>query len=46
MDPLILPGLKAAASISIDTWGMAHIRAQNRRDAFFVQGFNAARDRL
>jgi penicillin amidase len=46
MDPLILPGLKAPASISIDTWGMAHIRAQTTHDAFFVQGFNAARDRL
>ncbi len=46
MDPLALPGLKAPASISIDTWGMAHIRAENQQDAFFVQGFNAVRDRL
>jgi penicillin amidase len=43
---LHLPGLRAPASISIDTWGMAHIRAQNTHDAFFVQGLNAARDRL
>ena len=46
MDTFLLPGLRAAASISIDTWGMAHIRTQTTRDAFFVQGFNAARDRL
>jgi penicillin amidase len=46
MDTFTLPGLKAPASISIDTWGMAHIRAQSPQDAFFVQGFNAARDRL
>lgn len=43
---LTMTGLKAPASISIDTWGMAHIRAQNSHDAFFVQGLNAARDRL
>lgn len=46
MATLTLPGLKAPASIAIDTWGMAHIRAQTAGDAFFVQGFNAARDRL
>jgi penicillin amidase len=46
MDSFTLPGLTAPASISIDTWGMAHIRAQNTQDAFFVQGFNAVRDRL
>ena len=46
MEHFSLPGLKAPASISIDTWGMAHIRAQTSQDAFFAQGFNAARDRL
>ncbi|MFY9211995.1 MAG: penicillin acylase family protein, partial [Aestuariivita sp.] len=46
MDPLTLPGLQAPASISIDRWGMAHIRAENDHDAFFLQGLNAARDRL
>ena len=45
-DTITLPGLRAPASISIDTWGMAHIRAENTRDAFFLQGLNAARDRL
>ena len=46
MKALALAGLKAPASISIDTWGMPHIRAETAEDAFFVQGFNAARDRL
>lgn len=46
MKALTLPGLKAPASILIDRWGLPHIRAESREDAFFVQGFNAARDRL
>ena len=43
---LTLPGLTAPAEIRIDPWGVAHIRAGTRLDAFRVQGFNAARDRL
>src|SRR5215468_1398062 len=39
-------GLKAEAQIHVDRWGVPHIRAQSRDDAFLVQGFNAARDRL
>jgi len=39
-------GLSAAATITIDRWGIAHIRAGNFLDMFFAQGFNAARDRL
>lgn len=39
-------GLEKAASIRVDTWGVPHIQAQTHYDAFFVQGFNAARDRL
>ncbi|MBB3995619.1 penicillin amidase [Sulfitobacter undariae] len=46
MATFTLSGLKHPASISVDTWGMAHIRAETTQDAFFVQGFNAARDRL
>ncbi|WP_244614936.1 penicillin acylase family protein [Pukyongiella litopenaei] len=46
MTTLTLPGLSAPASISVDEWGMAHIRAGTARDLFFLQGFNAARDRL
>jgi len=39
-------GLGAAATITIDRWGIAHIRAETFLDMFFAQGFNAARDRL
>lgn len=39
-------GLHAPAEINVDRWGICHIRAASRRDAFLVQGFNAARDRL
>src|SRR5690606_13578495 len=39
-------GLTAPVDILIDTWGIPHIRAENTRDAFVAQGFNAARDRL
>jgi len=39
-------GLNAPADIVIDHWGIAHIFAANIRDAFFLQGYNAARDRL
>lgn len=39
-------GLKEPASIRRDRYGVAHIRAGNRRDAFFCQGFQVAADRL
>lgn len=41
-----LPGLVASGSIVIDLWGIPHIRASNPRDAFFLQGYAVARDRL
>ena len=41
-----LPGLSAPAEIRIDRHGVPHIRAASADDAFRVQGFNAARDRL
>src|SRR6516162_2988214 len=41
-----VPGLAAPADIVIDHWGIAHIFASDIRDAFFLQGYNAARDRL
>jgi penicillin amidase len=41
-----LPGLEQPAEIVVDRWGIPHIRAQSQHDVFFVQGFNAARDRL
>src|SRR5678815_3575656 len=39
-------GLKERAEILVDKWGVPHIYAKNFDDAFFAQGFNAARDRL
>ncbi|MEM8936355.1 MAG: penicillin acylase family protein, partial [Pseudomonadota bacterium] len=39
-------GLTAPGEIIVDHWGVAHIYAENEADAFFLQGYNAARDRL
>lgn len=39
-------GLRQPAEIIVDHWGIPHIYAGTHYDAFFVQGFNAARDRL
>ena len=39
-------GLSGPAEILVDEWGVPHIYAETQYDAFFVQGFNAARDRL
>lgn len=39
-------GLGETAEIRIDRWGVPHIYARSARDAFFLQGYNAARDRL
>lgn len=39
-------GLTAPAELVVDRWGVAHIYAASVRDAFFLQGYNAARDRL
>lgn len=39
-------GLNAPAQILVDVWGIPHIYAGNEHDLFFLQGFNAARDRL
>lgn len=41
-----IAGLEAPAEILVDRWGVPHIYAASQDDAFFVQGFNAARDRL
>jgi len=42
----IIPGLEQPAEIIVDRWGIPHIRARTRHDVFFLQGLNAARDRL
>lgn len=39
-------GLSKPAEILVDEWGIPHIYAGDHYDAFYVQGFNAARDRL
>lgn len=41
-----IDGLTAPADIIIDRWGVAHVFAASMDDAFFLQGYNAARDRL
>jgi penicillin amidase len=38
--------LTAAASVVFDTHGEPHIRAANQEDAFFLQGYVTAQDRL
>jgi penicillin amidase len=45
-ETLTLSGLDAEATIRVDRWGIPHIKAASGKDLFFVQGFNAARDRL
>src|SRR6201996_3785119 len=40
------PGLQSPGKILVDVWGIPHIYAENEHDLFFLQGFNAARDRL
>ena len=42
----VAPGLHQPARLVVDHWGVAHIYAREARDAFFLQGYNAARDRL
>ncbi len=41
-----ITGLEKPAQILVDQWGVPHIYAASERDAFFLQGWNAARDRL
>jgi penicillin amidase len=43
---IVVKGLNASAEILIDHWGVPHIYASTRHDAFVAQGWNAARDRL
>src|SRR6266545_1321071 len=44
--PPRIPGLVAAASVTRDVDGIAHIRAANEHDLFFLQGWVHASDRL
>jgi penicillin amidase len=43
---IVVDGLEAKSEILIDKWGVPHIYASTLHDAFFAQGWNAARDRL
>ena len=45
-ETLQVSGLQSDAEILIDTWGIPHLRARSTMDGFYLQGFNAARDRL
>ncbi|MGL4322854.1 MAG: penicillin acylase family protein [Beijerinckiaceae bacterium] len=45
-ETLAVTGLKDPASIVIDRYGISHLRAGSEHDLWFMQGFNAARDRL
>src|SRR5258707_8581246 len=44
--PLRLAALWAAAEVTRDTLGVAHINARNEHDLFFLQGYVHAQDRL
>lgn len=46
LESTTVPGLAAPAQIVVDRWGVPHVYAASSDDLFFVQGFNAARDRL
>jgi penicillin amidase len=39
-------GLGSPAEIIVDFWGIPHIYASDQQDAFFLQGYNAGRERL
>lgn len=41
-----IAGIDKDVEIIVDKWGVPHIYAETRLDAFFAQGFQAARDRL
>ncbi|CAN5648988.1 hypothetical protein BH24ACT22_BH24ACT22_10780 [soil metagenome] len=39
-------GIESPVEILVDRWGVPHLYASSTDDAFFAQGFNAARERL
>ncbi|BAT60565.1 penicillin acylase 2 precursor [Variibacter gotjawalensis] len=45
-ETVAVPGLQSPAEIIVDQWGIPHIYAKTERDVYFLQGWNAARDRL
>jgi penicillin G amidase len=44
--PVPLGGLREAATVTIDAEGIAHVRANNEHDLYFLQGWTHARERL
>ena len=42
----VLEGLDGSGEILVDRWGVPHVYGGTVRDAFFLQGFSVARDRL
>jgi penicillin amidase len=44
--PTPLAGLRAAAEVERDSFGIAHVRAGNDHDLYFMQGYVHAQDRL
>ena len=46
VSPVVMPGLNAPAEIIRDTSDIAHIRATNDHDLFYLQGWVHAQDRL
>jgi penicillin amidase len=42
----VLPGLEDKVEVHRDAWGIPHVRARGTADAFFVQGYVHAQDRL
>lgn len=46
IERLVVKGVQARTEILVDQWGVPHIYATTLHDAFFAQGWNAARDRL
>ena len=45
-EPIKVPELRAAASVSLDAEGIPLIKAQNELDLAFLQGYAHARDRF
>lgn len=43
---VVLSGLDGEVEVVLDRWGVPHIYAGTRHDAYLAQGFQAARDRL
>jgi penicillin amidase len=44
--PERLAGLRESATVSVDAEGIAHVRAGNEHDLYFMQGWLHARERL